>query len=107
MESTSAAEAVQMAADNDASSSSRGSTPEVQRRRGNVNATFYNSANDTHKPILAPRSAPPPIPVRTTSNEGVTVALRKQFTGRCLYRRIFISIVKKKKSTTDSFPNYL
>lgn len=80
-----AAEMAQIAIDNDASSSSRGSTPEMQRRRSNVSTAFRNSAADTHhKPISAPRSAPPPIPVRTTSSEGVTVALRKQLTGTCL-----------------------
>lgn len=84
MELPAATEATPLVADNDASSSSRGSTPEIQRRRSNVGAPFRNGASDGHKPILAPKSAPPPIPVRTTSSESVTVALRKQHAGRFL-----------------------
>jgi len=84
MELPAATEATQLVADNDASSSSRGSTPEIQRRRSNVSAPFRNGASDGHKPILAPKSAPPPIPVRTTSSESVAVALRKQHAGRFL-----------------------
>lgn len=75
------------AAAHDTSSSSRESTPEVQRRKSgppmnrnslNSNDTYHNKAA-----ITAPRSAPPPVPARTSSAEGITVALRnKQNNGK-------------------------
>lgn len=73
-------------AGNDTSSSSRDSTPEVQRRKSTTpHRNSVNSTDNYHnKPaITAPRSAPPPVPARTSSAEGITVALRnKQNNGK-------------------------
>ncbi|RZF45894.1 hypothetical protein LSTR_LSTR016840 [Laodelphax striatellus] len=65
------------------SSSSRGSTPELSRRRslnagGGANhphsATAASYRHD--KPPVPPRGAPPPVPVRTPSNETIPVQMR-------------------------------
>ncbi|XP_065202026.1 spectrin beta chain, non-erythrocytic 1 isoform X3 [Planococcus citri] len=66
----------------DTSSSSRESTPEVQRRKSgpNVSRNSINS-NDTYHnktAITAPRSAPPPVPARTSSAECLPVTLRNK-----------------------------
>lgn len=69
-------------AGHDSSSSSRDSTPEVQRRKSSttVHRNSLNTADTYHnKPaITAPRSAPPPIPARTSSAEGISVTLRNK-----------------------------
>nr|XP_018898887.1 PREDICTED: spectrin beta chain, non-erythrocytic 1 isoform X2 [Bemisia tabaci] len=51
------------------SSSSRGSSPEIQRRRS------LKQSNSTGPPI-PPRTAPPPVPVRTPSVDSNSVPLR-------------------------------
>ncbi|XP_039289552.1 LOW QUALITY PROTEIN: spectrin alpha chain, non-erythrocytic 1-like [Nilaparvata lugens] len=61
------------------SSSSRGSTPELSRRRslntGGGGGAAYRHA-PTDKPPVPPRGAPPPVPVRTPSNETIPVQMR-------------------------------
>lgn len=71
----------------DSSSSSRGSTPEVQRRKSNSSTIYRHSLNsnapaDAYKPITAPRSAPPPIPARTPSSDGIPSMPQKQNSGK-------------------------
>lgn len=68
--------------DRGSTSSSRESTPEVQRRKSNNSVGYRNHVHTTgatgeykSPPVAAVRGAPPPIPARMPSTEITTIKL--------------------------------
>lgn len=57
------------------SSSSKDSTPEMKRWQQSQHHGQQSQHHQQQKPVVSPRGAPPPIPVRSMSNESMPAAV--------------------------------